>query len=132
MEERERTSMDDPLSPPEDPLLRREEEAAAAEAGAIGGPSPDAEADEARRPVEEAGGGVAEGFEESERELVEHASHEDDRLSPERDAFSPEAEADRASTLYAEPDEIDPTEVTRDPREASDDPGSGPGLASER
>lgn len=32
---------------------------------------------EERRPVEEAGGGEAEGFEQSEELLVEHASHGD-------------------------------------------------------
>lgn len=30
-----------------------------------------------RRPVEEAGGGVSEGFEQAEDELIEHASHAD-------------------------------------------------------
>ena len=33
--------------------------------------------DPAQLPVTEAGGGVAEGFEESERALIEHASHGD-------------------------------------------------------
>ena len=33
---------------------------------------------EERRAVEEAGGGVSEGFELSEEELIEHASHSDD------------------------------------------------------
>jgi hypothetical protein len=32
---------------------------------------------EARRPVEEAGGGESEGFELAEQELIEHASHGD-------------------------------------------------------
>ena len=32
---------------------------------------------EERRPVDEAGGGVSEGFELAETELVEHASHAD-------------------------------------------------------
>ena len=34
---------------------------------------------EERRPVEEAGGGVSEGFELAEEELIEHASHSDER-----------------------------------------------------
>ena len=34
--------------------------------------------DPAMDPVREAGGGEAEGFEESERELIEHAEHGDD------------------------------------------------------
>ena len=32
---------------------------------------------EEQRPVREAGGGESEGFEETERELIEHASHGD-------------------------------------------------------
>jgi hypothetical protein len=77
----------------EDPLSRQEKAA------------------EARRPVEEAGGGVAEGFEESERELVEQASHGEGGRSPEADAFPPEEEeADRASQVYGEADEAGPTE----------------------
>jgi hypothetical protein len=62
-------------------LARREADRAAAEAARIGGsPSsenPDEALDEAQRPVTEAGGGEAEGFEQAEQELVEHASHGD-------------------------------------------------------
>lgn len=67
---------------PDPDRAREETEAAAAEAAAIGGrpssepPSQD-EADEASRPVSEGGGGEAEGFEEAERELIEHSSHGD-------------------------------------------------------
>ena len=56
---------------------------AAAEAGAIGGRTSsgpedeERQADEAHRPLAEAGQGESEGFEEAERELVEHASHGD-------------------------------------------------------
>lgn len=52
-----------------DSLVNQEEEAAAAEAGEIGGPAPDTDADPADRPVEEAGGGEAEGFEQAEDAL---------------------------------------------------------------
>jgi hypothetical protein len=62
------------------------------------------EKEEARRPVEEAGGGEAEGFEQSERELVEGASHGEERWDPETDAFTPEEESDRSSAEYGEPD----------------------------
>lgn len=68
---------------PEADFAREEAEKAAAEAGAIGGsassePSPASDpADEARRPLAEAGEGDAEGFEQAEQELVEHASHGD-------------------------------------------------------
>lgn len=131
-DDRERSSMDREPPRAEDPLLREEEAAAAAEAGEIGGPAPEPEGDEASRPLEEAGEGEAEGFEQSERELTEQAAHGEGRWDPEADAFTPEEDADRASPAYGEPDEVDPTEVVRDPREGPDDPGRGPGLAPER
>ncbi len=63
---------------------REEAEAAAAEAAQIGGrPSSESSAeggsdvDEAARPLAEAGQGEAEGFEQSEEQLVERASHGD-------------------------------------------------------
>jgi hypothetical protein len=90
------------------------------------------ERDEARRPVEEAGGGEAEGFELAERELIEHASHGEDRRDPSTDAFPPEAEAGRVAQTGGEPDQVDPTEVVSDPEEDDDDPGGGPGIAAER
>lgn len=129
---RERTSMDRDPPPAEDDLVREQEERAAAEAGGIGGPAPEPEAGEAERAVEEGGGGEAEGFEQSERELEEAATHGEGRWSPETDAFAPEVEADSAPPAYSEPDEVDPTEVTSDPEEGFDDPGQGPGIASER
>jgi hypothetical protein len=60
---------------------RKQEDAAAAEAARIGGnprsePSPD-DIDQSQRPLEEAGQGESEGFEQAERELIEHASHGD-------------------------------------------------------
>jgi hypothetical protein len=93
---------------PEDPQVRAEEDAAAAEAGQVGGPAPEYAGDEEARAVEEAGGGVAEGFEESERELIEEASHGDGAHSPEVDAFAPEAESDEATAEYGEADEVQP------------------------
>ncbi len=64
--------------------------------------------EEERRPVEEAGGGEAEGFEQSERELVEQAENFDAHRSPRRDAFDGEEESDRSSAAYSDPDEADP------------------------
>ena len=69
----------------ESPVDREQEEAAAAEAARIGGrpsdepPPEDDEAleDPAQRPLAEAGEGESEGFEEAERELIDHASHGD-------------------------------------------------------
>jgi hypothetical protein len=131
-EEREHTSMDYDLDTPEDPLVRREERAAGADAGSIGGRDPDYEGDEAQRPLDEGGEGEAEGFEVAERDLEETASHGDSRYSPEADEFTPEDESDRSDAVYGEPDEVDPTEVVRDPREGEDDPGAGPGIAPDR
>jgi hypothetical protein len=131
-EDRERASMDYDLETPEDPLLRQEESAAAAEAGSIGGREPEYEGDEADRPLEEAGEGEAEGFEVAERDLGETASHGDNRYSPEADEIPLDEESERVDPVYGEPDEVDPTEVVRDPREREDDPGAGPGLAPDR
>jgi hypothetical protein len=130
--DREHTTMDEELGQADDPLVQEQADAAAAEAAGIGGPAPDFEGDEARRPVEEAGGGVAEGFEESERQLVEQASHGDAAGNPEADAFTPEVESDRVTAVNADADEVEVTEVVRDPGEGFDDPGRGPGITSER
>ena len=87
--------------------VRREEEAAAVEAGSIGGRTPD-DADEARLAVRQAGGGQAEGFEEAEEELIEHAEHTAGEGTPRLDQLGEEAEVDRAS--YGEPDRPRPAE----------------------
>jgi uncharacterized protein HemY len=52
---------------------------------------------EARRAVEEAGGGESEGFELAERELIEHASHGDEHTPAKimRDASAEEESLDR-------------------------------------
>jgi hypothetical protein len=61
-----------------DPRHEQEEiDAAAAEAGRIGGIAGDEQLDPAQRPVIEGGGGEAEGFEQAEQALIEHASHGD-------------------------------------------------------
>lgn len=96
-------------------LETRMEWEAAAEARAIGGaPEPDGlpgtgeEVGEALRPVYEAGGGEAEGFELAELDLERNASHDDGTGFPERDAFTPERESDLAGAEYAEADEEEP------------------------
>ena len=111
--EREQTSMDAQLGTPEDPLVRTEE--------ARRRPRPDAWAGRRRsyaggeedQAVEESGGGVSEGFEESERQLIEEASHGDGGGSPEVDAFTPEAESDEATAEYGEADEVEQPEARR-------------------
>jgi hypothetical protein len=127
-----RTTMDDPLEEETDSTVSREEANAAAEAGEIGGPTPDEPGDEAMRPVYEAGGGEEEGFELAEADLVENATHGDPGVSPEADAFTPEEESDESTAVYGEGDEVDPTEVRRDPREGPDDPGLGTDIAPDR
>lgn len=57
---------------------QQEIDKAAMEAAQVGGRAKDDELlDPAGYPVREAGGGVAEGFEEAENVLIEHASHGD-------------------------------------------------------
>ena len=85
--------------------VERETDAAADEAGRIGGRAP-ANEDPARRPVDEAGGGEAEGFELAEADLRENAEHgELNPRDPIRDAFTPEEETDVADPEYGEADD---------------------------
>jgi hypothetical protein len=93
-------------SEPRDDLAEREAEAAAHEAAGVGGRAPEDE-DPARRPVEEAGGGEAEGFEQAEADLRENAEHGQlGPRDPNRDAFTGEVESDLAGAEYAEPDDV--------------------------
>jgi hypothetical protein len=89
-----------------------------------------------RAPVEQAGGGVAEGFEQAEEQLERFASHEDAGGSPTQDAFTPEAESDRAE--HGESDQLPeeaPDEVVEDDDggegAARDDAEDSPGAADE-
>jgi hypothetical protein len=96
---------------------REQEDLAAAEAGSIGGSTSSetsgAEAeDPAQQPLIEAGEGEAEGFEQAERELVEHASHGDQHAarqaiedvsgSPEDPRATPAGEADEELSTEAD------------------------------
>jgi hypothetical protein len=65
---------------------------------------------EERRPLEEAGQGEAEGFEQSEQELIEAAEHGENRVDPEVDAFTPEEESDRSTAEYGNADDVEPEE----------------------
>ena len=90
---------------PQDLQADREAQAAAHEAGGIGGRAPEDE-DPARRPVDEAGGGQAEGFEQAEEELRENAEHgELNPRDPRHDAFTPEIESDLSGAEYGEGDD---------------------------
>jgi len=130
--EREPESFDDLAEHGDDPGARDEAEAAATEAARIGGDVPPQSDDPAFEAVEEGGGGEAEGFEQAEEALIEAASHGDPQPDPMQAAFTEEAESDSSTFVGGEPDEVDPTEVTSDPREGGDDPGEGPGIAADR
>jgi hypothetical protein len=68
----------------------------------------DEQQDPAMQPVEEAGGGVAEGFEQAEEALIENATHSDGAGNPETDAIDNESvEAERSTAEYGEADEAD-------------------------
>jgi hypothetical protein len=94
---------------------REQEEAAAEEAAHIGGERdddldyierdsrPGGISDEAWRPVVEAGGGEAEGFEEAEAELIERAENRHGP-SPIDDAEDTDEEADALDVEYGEAD----------------------------
>jgi hypothetical protein len=65
-----------------DPRYEQDEvDAAAAEAAKIGGVAGDEDLDPALRPVLEGGGGEAEGFEQAEDALIEHATHADQQAA---------------------------------------------------
>lgn len=115
----------EPTADPTDALVAEEAAAAAAEARSIGGPAHrEAVDDPAMGPVYEAGGGVAEGFEAAEEDLIANASHDDGHGDPMRDALSPEAESDLSGAAYAEGDEFSTTEVVDDPEGDERDPGT--------
>lgn len=114
----------------DDDYVREQEQAAAEEARRIGGNPGDLDEDPKQRPVREAGGGEAEGFEDAEEELIEHAELSSGEGMPRLDDFDEEAEPDPAT--YGEADEEDVTETVRDPDEGPGDPGAGPGISADR
>jgi hypothetical protein len=71
--------------------------------------------DEAHKPLVEAGQGEAEGFEEAERELEEHASHGDPAPDPTDLAGEPEEQTDAE---YGEPDHVESSEIDPDESDA--------------
>lgn len=98
--------------------LRWEEkqvDAAAYAAGAIGGRAGDEDVDPAQRPLQEAGEGVAEGFELAEEDLVEAAETGLTWVDPVRAAFPMESEDGPGST-YGEADNELSSELPDDDR----------------
>jgi hypothetical protein len=132
------TTIEEEREPDED-FVREEEDAAAAEAGSIGGRTPEYEdeegdaVDEATRPLIEGGEGVEEGFETAESDLREAATHGENRYDPESRDFGDEESAGEGDALSGEPDETDVTETVRDPKAGpGEDPGEGPGISHDR
>lgn len=97
-----------------------EAEKAAAEAARIGGstssePAGDEPADDAHRPLAEAGQGEAEGFEQAERELTEHATHSDEHAARRAIQDAPLEEAgDSRAAEAGEADEERSSELEED------------------
>lgn len=100
--------------------LRWEEnevDAAAYAARAIGGRAGDENVDPAQRPLQEAGEGVAEGFELAEEDLIEAAETGVTWVDPVRAAFPVEAEDGAGSTYgYGEADHEPSSELPDDDR----------------
>jgi hypothetical protein len=98
-----------------DPRYEQDEvDAAAAEAAGIGGISGEEDLPPAQRPVAEAGGGEAEGFEDAEALLIEHATHGDQQSAhsvlhhqgrPEEADGRSDGEADRERSSEREGEE---------------------------
>ena len=65
--------------------------------------------EEEQRPVREAGGGEAEGFEETEELLEENAEHAERTTA--LDGFPEEAESDLSDAEYGEADEEEPDDA---------------------
>jgi len=95
-----------------DPIAEEEADAAAAEAARIGGPVPDDQIeDPAQRPLVEGGEGESEGFELAEEELIDNASHGNQKRFPDGDAGPPE---EPTEAEFGEADE----EIPRDADES--------------
>jgi hypothetical protein len=95
--------MADEKQGPNDDIDTKEAEAAAAEAALIGGKVDPLSDDPALEPLEEAGQGEAEGFEQAERALEDIAAHGDQHRFPDQDVGDPE---DRETVEHGEADDV--------------------------
>ena len=93
-------------------IVERETAAAEREAAEIGGRG-NAERDPARAPVEEAGGGEAEGFEQAEEALRDRAEHREAGGNPKYDR-PPAEEPEAAEPSYGEADHSEANEDAAD------------------
>lgn len=89
-------------------FVEQETAAAEREAAEVGGGPSEASGDPAQVPIEEGGGGEAEGFELAEQELRDHAEHRDAGGNPRYDR--PDPEADRSDAVYGEADHAESNE----------------------
>lgn len=89
-----------------DKLVEEQEALAARDAGAIGGPDPYSGTDVAPedRPLQEAGQGESEGFEEAEDMLRTNAEHADKTANIE--GFPEEPEQDLSGAAYGDADQV--------------------------
>lgn len=110
-------------APSGDPVVDEETDLAAQEAAAIGGsPGVGEDADPAYAPVDEAGGGEAEGFEQSEELLIDQAEHGESGGNPlGHQGVSEQAEA--RDPIYGEADHA----VSQDEVQDEDDNADGEG-----
>ena len=92
--------------PNREQAIAREETAAAREAGSIGGPDPYADSGvaPADRPLQEAGQGESEGFEEAEDALRESA--ENGGATSNIEGFPAEREQDLGGAAYGDADQV--------------------------
>jgi hypothetical protein len=97
---------------------KQEADAAAAEAARIGGrPSEETELENGPdRPVAEGGGGEAEGFEQAEDQLIEHASHGDQHAARRAIYDAPDESDDIRAAEGGEADEERSSEREEDLR----------------
>jgi hypothetical protein len=112
----------DRVPEPDRDRVDAEADAAAAEAAQVGGRVEEDALDPADRPLAEAGGGDAEGFELAELDLIENAEHAEGG----HDRGVAEPESDLSGAAYGDADSFDPTAKT-DPLEgpeggATEDP----------
>ena len=99
---------------PEEERVQREADAAAREASQIGGRSGLENLPESERAPAEHGGGVSEGFEQSEELLREQAQHGDSFADPLADRPAAEEAGGRDHGEYGQGDDVESTETDVD------------------
>lgn len=95
------------MTTPWETTEEREERLAGEEASQIGGKPGHQTSDPSRQAAQEAGGGESEGWEEAEEDLIQHASHGDDRSDTAilRRQIKEEKEGSLSTARYGEADQ---------------------------